>query len=157
FLTVCCECDGKTRQPRPYQEAFEGISRSQATSTLHECRIFTSSPRFDAWLHRSEADLHMMIAGNPEGLYPYAGVPWFNTVVGRDAISTAMASRWKAPQIAKGVLAYLARTQADQVIPEQDAEPGKILHEMRKSEMARLKEVPFGCYYGSVDAPPLFV
>ena len=59
--------------------------------------------------------------------------------------------------IAKGVLQFLAATQATAVDPERDAEPGKILHEMRDGEMAQLGEVPFGRYYGSVDATPLFV
>jgi glycogen debranching enzyme len=64
---------------------------------------------------------------------------------------------WVNPRIARGVLEYLAATQADQVDEAQDAEPGKILHETRSSEMARLGEVPFGRYYGSIDATPLFV
>lgn len=121
------------------------------------CRIATSNSRFDAWLNRSEADIHMMISGNPEGAYPYAGVPWFSTVFGRDGILTAIECLWTAPWIARSVLKYLAETQATAVIPEQEAEPGKILHEMRNGEMANLKEVPFGRYYGSVDATPLFV
>src|SRR6185369_2168098 len=61
------------------------------------------------------------------------------------------------PRIARGVLDYLATTQADRIDDANDAEPGKILHETRSSEMARLKEVPFGQYYGSVDSTPLFV
>jgi glycogen debranching enzyme len=59
--------------------------------------------------------------------------------------------------LAEGVLKYLAQTQATEDVPEQDAEPGKILHEIRRGEMAATKEVPFGRYYGSVDATPLFV
>jgi len=157
FLTVCCECNDTTRRPVSYQKAIEEVGKQHAAANLHKCHVYTSSQRFDAWLRRSEADLHMMIAGNPEGPYPYAGVPWFNTVFGRDGILTAIEYLWKDPEMARGVLQYLAKTQADQVIPEQDAEPGKILHEMRQSEMAALKEVPFGCYYGSVDATPLFV
>ena len=121
------------------------------------CRVSSSNERFNEWLSRSEADLQMMTVGNPEGPYPYAGVPWFNTVFGRDGLITAFEVLWAEPQVAKGVLQFLAETQADRVIPEQDAEPGKILHEMRKGEMAALHEIPFGRYYGSVDSTPLFV
>src|SRR5262249_46230255 len=93
----------------------------------------------------------------PPGPYPYAGVPWFNTPFGRDGIITAIECLWLNPSLARGVLAYLAQTQATETIPEQDAEPGKILHETRNGEMAALGEMPFARYYGSVDATPLFI
>jgi glycogen debranching enzyme len=157
FSTVSCERNGNRKALVPFQAAFHGLQSDFDRTGIDECRITTSSESFDAWLTRSSADLRMLIQGNPEGPYPYAGVPWFNTVFGRDGIITALECLWMAPRIAEGVLNYLAETQATQEISEQDAEPGKILHEMRRGEMAMTKEVPFARYYGSVDSTPLFV
>ncbi len=156
-IAVSCERLGFSRVTVGFDEAMsDALARGQEVRQQF-CRVTTSDSRFNSWLSRSEADVHMLIAGNPEGAYPYAGVPWFNTVFGRDGILTAMECLWSAPWIAKCVLKYLADNQATDVIPEQEAEPGKILHEMRHGEMANLKEIPFGRYYGSVDATPLFV
>jgi glycogen debranching enzyme len=121
------------------------------------CGISSSNDRLNRWIRRSVADVEMMTLGNPEVDYPYAGVPWFSTIFGRDGIITALEMLWVNPRIAKGVLQYLASTQATEVNPAIEAEPGKILHEMRRGEMAALGEVPFARYYGTVDATPLFV
>jgi len=157
LVTVVCERNSTPRSPRPFAEAFASKNAECHEGLPDGCRIKTSNKRFNEWLTRSEADLSMLIQGNPEGSYPYAGVPWFNTVFGRDGIITAMECLWFAPSIAKGVLQYLALTQATEKIAEQDSEPGKIVHEVRRGEMAALKEIPFGQYYGSVDSTPLFV
>ncbi len=158
-LAVAIRCE---RQARPVARlAFES-AEADAAAALARARgeyavVETSSERFDQWIRRSAADLRMLVSTTPHGEYPYAGVPWFSTPFGRDGIITGLQTLWVNPRIGRGVLAYLAATQADDVSEPQDAEPGKILHETRSSEMARLGEVPFGRYYGSIDATPLFV
>jgi glycogen debranching enzyme len=154
-LEVCCNAD--SRQVVGYSEAFSSASAELAEVSAAFPQITSSNSRFSDWIARSMSDLQMMIAGNPEQNYPYAGVPWFSTVFGRDGIITALQTLWLNPEIAKGVLEYLASSQADRTDAMADSEPGKILHEMRRSEMAATGEVPFARYYGSVDATPLFI
>lgn len=157
FLTISCETGSNKATRSVYDKALAEAGYALEAFKSQQCRIESSNEWFNHWLKRSLADLTMMITETREGPYPYAGVPWFSTAFGRDGIITALECLWANPRLAKGVLAYLAAHQAKEVIPEQDAEPGKILHETRKGEMAALGEIPFGRYYGSVDATPLFV
>jgi glycogen debranching enzyme len=156
-LTIACERDGETPRLRPYEEVKSQAAIALEEAQVHACTVRASNERFNDWVNRSTADLYMMTTDTPAGPYPYAGVPWFSTPFGRDGILTALECLWLNPALARGVLAYLASTQATEVIPAQDAEPGKILHETRTGEMAALQEIPFGRYYGSIDATPLFV
>lgn len=121
------------------------------------CRVLSSSSMFNRWLNRSEADLQIMQTETRYGSYPYAGIPWYSTPFGRDGLITAFELLWVDPSIARGVLTFLAETQATSVNDAREAQPGKILHEMRGGEMAALGEVPFGRYYGTCDATALFV
>jgi glycogen debranching enzyme len=156
-VAVGCERDSLIRPSLLFEQARNEVREDLLAQTARYSRVETNSGQFNALLRRSTADMHMLTTVLPTGPYPYAGVPWFNTPFGRDGIIAAMECLWFNPALARGVLAYLAQTQATETIPEQDAEPGKILHETRNGEMAALGEMPFARYYGTVDATPLFV
>ena len=156
-LTISCDINRQIRGDLSYERSLVAVDRALHSAKADDCLIVTSNQQFNVWLNRSLADLHMMVSDTPDGPYPYAGVPWFSTPFGRDGLITAFEFLWVNPSIARGVLAYLAATQAREVLPVQDAEIGKILHETRKGEMAALNEIPYGRYYGSIDATPLFI
>ena len=156
-LRVACEEGEDARTPPPVDQAFAALTGQLSRASFSACRIQAASDDLDEWIARSISDLQMMVTETPHGAYPYAGVPWFSTPFGRDGIITALEALWFEPALARGVLGYLAATQADATEPARDAQPGKILHEARGGEMAALGEVPFGRYYGSVDATPLYV
>jgi glycogen debranching enzyme len=155
--TIRCESEGTAISSDSYDSAFGALRSELVRGRERRPRIETANEQFNDWIGRSSADLQMMLSATPHGVYPYAGVPWFSTPFGRDGIITALELLWLRPEVARGVLAYLAATQATVVNRDQDAEPGKILHETRGGEMAALGEIPFGRYYGSVDSTPLFV
>jgi glycogen debranching enzyme len=158
YCCVLCECEG---EPAPralgYAAALQENNGARARGRQSSCRVTTSNPLVNLWLDRSVSDLAMLTTELPTGPYPFAGVPWYSTTFGRDGILTALEYLWIDPSLARGVLGFLAATQATETDPERDAEPGKILHEARASEMANTREIPFGRYYGTVDATPLFL
>ena len=144
-------------EPQRLIPAFRSLRRARNGRIRGRGGVASSNNLFNAVIDRSVSDIDMLVSETDYGLYPYAGIPWYSTVFGRDGLITAMELLWIAPDVARGVLRALALTQADTVDVAADAEPGKIVHEMRGGEMARLGEVPFRRYYGSVDATPLFV
>jgi glycogen debranching enzyme len=157
MATVACDVQATRSEVTAFGVARELAQREAARTPPRVAPLETSNSEVNAWVNRATSDLRMMTTELPTGPFPYAGVPWFNTPFGRDGIVTALECLWWTADLARGVLRYLARTQATAVVPEEDAEPGKILHETRQGEMATLKEMPFGRYYGSVDSTPLFV
>ena len=156
FVAVSCNKPAGLKPAR----FFSGLlahRREMRRSTAGATSIETSNNIFNEVLCQSMADLNILMTDTPQGRYPYAGIPWYSTTFGRDGIITALQMLWIDPRVARGVLKRLAFHQAKETDPLDDAEPGKILHEMRGGEMAALREVPFAHYYGSVDATPLFV
>ena len=144
-----CEQRFRDAQTRA-QEQMRGVRHSGAT-------IESSGHLFDEWFGKSRADIALLTTELDTGPYPYAGIPWFSTAFGRDAIITSLQMLWLDPSLARGVLRYLAKNQATETSKFFDAAPGKIMHETRKGEMVRLAELPFARYYGGVDTTPLFV
>jgi len=156
FAAVTCNGAAET-PPSPFFNALISGARARKKASANAATVETSNDLFNQILCRSMADLRMLITETAQGPYPYAGIPWYSTTFGRDGIITAIQMLWCDPAIACGVLKRLATYQAKSVDLISDAEPGKILHEMRSGEMAVLREIPFGLYYGSVDSTPLFV
>ena len=158
FLEINCGAEGMGHPPRrAFFNALRDARRALRNSSSRAASIVTSNEIFNEAVRRGVSDLYMLATDTPEGPYPYAGIPWFSTVFGRDALITALQTLWLDPALARGVLLHLGAHQATRMDPLADAEPGKILHEMRAGEMAELGEVPFRRYYGSVDSTPLFV
>ena len=156
FLEIGAETAARPSAQR-FKEALQAACASMQMRAQVGAIIETSGRLFDQWLAKSRSDLALLTTELPTGPYPYAGIPWFATPFGRDAIITALQTLWLDPQLASGVLRFLASTQAHEVNAFRDSEPGKIMHEMRRGEMAALQEVPFGQYYGGVDTTPLFI
>jgi glycogen debranching enzyme len=156
FVTVRCE-PSEVRSPVTYRESCRDMSDEAEAATARTCRIVTTNQQLNRWLDRSLADVRMLTSDLNSGPYPFAGIPWYSCPFGRDGIITALQMIWVDPGLARGALAFLAEHQACERDADRDAEPGKILHEWRNDEMANCREVPFGRYYGTVDATPLFV
>jgi glycogen debranching enzyme len=132
--------------------------RTRRRAWLREFPTITSSnEEFDAWMTRSLHDIGQLRTEGPPGAYVKAGIPWFATIFGRDGLITALETLAFSPTLAAEVLRTLAALQGRRDDPGRDEEPGKIVHELRAGEMAATAEVPFGRYYGSVDATPLFL
>lgn len=156
-LDGCLTIGERRTTPMPCDDALLRIARRPSLFIHGSARVRSNNDQFNSWIEQSADDLEILTSATPHGPYPYAGIPWYSTVFGRDAILTSFMVLWAQPNLARGVLAFLAAHQAHEIDPVREAQPGKIVHEMRGGEMAALNEVPFAKYYGTVDATPLFV
>jgi glycogen debranching enzyme len=137
--------------------ALDGARRCVRERAHRGAGLSAADGAFQAWIEQSRSDVALLTTDLATGPYPYAGIPWFSTTFGRDGIITAWQLLWMDPSLARGVLTHLAVKQATGLDSFRDSAPGKIMHEARRGEMAALKEIPFGQYYGGVDTTPLFV
>jgi glycogen debranching enzyme len=156
FIEIGAE-EGNLPSQERFDKALQRLSVSMQSRLRDSASISTSGRLLNEWIDKSYSDLALLTTALPTGPYPYAGIPWFATQFGRDAIVTSLQTLWLNPRLAAGVLRFLASTQAQDESAFRDSQPGKIMHEMRRGEMAAMREVPFGQYYGGVDTTPLFV
>ena len=145
----------------PSRERFRAAAArarfAMRSKRRHGATVHSSGRVFNDWLNRTRADIALLTTDLETGPYPYAGIPWFSTAFGRDGVISALQMLWLNPGLARGVLSFLALHQSTETSVFGDSEPGKIMHETRKGEMAVLRELPFGRYYGGVDTTPLYI
>ena len=124
---------------------------------------------YDGWLQsghiedddriyqQAALDLQDLLLATKDGLTIAAGIPWFVTPFGRDSIITSWFLLDVEPRLAAGTLRFLAANQGKKHDEFRDEQPGKILHEIRYSELSRIGKLPFHTYYGTADATSLFI
>ena len=147
---------GRTPRARHFGEQRARIQRSLSAWNMRVPQLRASWPELNQAYARSVSDLAAlrMRGSDGVGLLPAAGMPWFMTVFGRDTVITCLQTLVFGPELAHTALRVLAELQAEHDDPGIDAEPGKIIHELRRGRAA---EVWFPRYYGSVDSTPLFL
>ncbi|MCY7335404.1 MAG: amylo-alpha-1,6-glucosidase [Chamaesiphon sp.] len=149
-------------QAKAAETMEEDLWRSQIT------QIRTDNPKINQAIERAEQDIYLLrqsfdfASSTPnhlgtKGTVLSAGVPWFCTLFGRDAIIAASQILILDPTIAHETLMVLAQYQGKVDDEWREEQPGKILHELRTGEMARCQEIPHTPYYGTVDATPLWL
>jgi glycogen debranching enzyme len=145
--------------PRQLSEGAGDMSKSLQRWLTDAPKLQTSWPPLPRIYGRSLVDLAALrfrTAVIP-GALPAAGLPWFMAIFGRDSLITSFQAIPFIPELASTTLRSLAILQARRDDPFRDAEPGKILHELRLGEMTAFEDTPHSPYYGTADATPLFL
>ena len=119
--------------------------------------IETDNEMFDRLVERSIFDLRLLLQRTGEGYVVSAGVPWYSCVLGPVSLISSLQTLMVNPQLAVQTLRYLAKHQGTKEDPARDEAPGKIIHEIRRGEIARMGDIPHSAFYGSIDATPLFL
>ncbi|MGK9251760.1 amylo-alpha-1,6-glucosidase [Paenibacillus humicus] len=141
----------------PRDEALEALRRSYREWNEQATSVDSDLPAFNRLYGRGLQDIRVLLTDIGFGPFPVAGLPWFAVPFGRDSLITALQLLPIQPEAAKGTLLTMAHFQGTKEDPWRDEHPGKIMHELRKGELANTNQVPFNPYYGSVDSTPLFL
>jgi glycogen debranching enzyme len=158
MLTVTPGLDGRRPPRRAFARAIRRADRDLAAWRRGNTSVETDNELFQGVLTASVRDLYALLTPMPGGgRLLAAGIPWYVAPFGRDSLLTGYQCLMLSPQLARDTLLALAQVQARSDEPWRDAEPGKILHELRVGELAGAGLVPHTPYYGTVDATPLFV
>lgn len=151
---------GGTRIPvpgRPYSERFSRVREAYDSWHSMATEIRSDDEFFNSALRQAITDLRALMIEFRGQSTISAGIPWFTAPFGRDSIIASLQVLMVNPEIARETLLFLASTQGEEVDEWTEEEPGKILHELRRGEMAACREIPHIPYYGSVDSTPLFL
>ena len=148
--TECAVHSHKSRSAETLADWLQKVAKIQ-TSNEEFYRLFRQALE-------DMAALRLPIAGTDHLVFlPAAGLPWFIAPFGRDSLIVSLQNTLIYPEFARGALEILGSLQAKEVDNYRDAEPGKILHEMRYGELAHFKLIPHTPYYGTADATPLYL
>jgi glycogen debranching enzyme len=157
LLTAEPSIGGRRRARRRRETATAELELAGADWHASCTSIESDNELFDGLIERAMHDLRALITPAPGGQIVSAGIPWYVAAFGRDALVTAGEAMLLNRDLSLDALRVLARSQAKDDDPWRDAEPGKILHELRVGELARAGIIPHTPYYGTVDATPLFL
>jgi glycogen debranching enzyme len=141
----------------PFDVAMHELRRSYESWERSCTRVWTDNQLYNSLLARGLRDLRALLTPTRHGNLPAAGIPWFVAPFGRDSLLTCHQTLLLNPDLTRTTLEVLAAFQADEVDEWRDAQPGKILHELRQGELAGANEIPHTPYYGSIDATPLWL
>jgi glycogen debranching enzyme len=143
--------------PRPWRPARRQVAAALDEWLAVHPRVTSDDELFNRVLRRSLLDLRMLRSQLDGRSYYAAGIPWYATLFGRDSLITTLGTVAFEPGMAEHTLRLLASLIGTRDDPLHEEEPGKVLHELRVGEVARLGITPLARYYGTVDATPLYL
>jgi glycogen debranching enzyme len=154
--------DGEELIPKHLDSAIEATPAGEEMASFLDVatQLHSSNRQVEQTYRQALVDLAALripVSGGDPVWIPAAGIPWFVAVFGRDPLIASLQTMSVTPSLAQGTLRKLAQLQATERNDWQDAEPGKILHELRRGELAQLHQVPTAPYYGAIDTTLLWI